>query len=44
MNDYLQLPNVPMIGGSWLTPAEALARGDWALITRLAKQALSLVP
>ena len=44
MNDYLQLPNVAMVGGSWLTPAEALARGDWALITRLAKQALSLVP
>ncbi len=44
MNDYLKLPNVAMVGGSWLTPAEALARGDWALITRLAKQAMALVP
>jgi 2-dehydro-3-deoxyphosphogluconate aldolase/(4S)-4-hydroxy-2-oxoglutarate aldolase len=44
MNDFLQLPNVAMVGGSWLTPADALARGDWALITRLAKQAMALVP
>ena len=44
MNDFLQLPNVAMVGGSWLTPAEALANGDWAQITRLAKQAMALVP
>jgi 2-dehydro-3-deoxyphosphogluconate aldolase/(4S)-4-hydroxy-2-oxoglutarate aldolase len=44
MNDFLQLPNVARVGGSWLTPADALARGDWALITRLAKQAMALVP
>jgi 2-keto-3-deoxy-6-phosphogluconate aldolase len=27
--DYLRLPTV---GGSWLTPADALAAGDWARI------------
>ena len=35
---YLRLPNVGCVGGSWLTPAEALATGDWAPVTRLARQ------
>jgi 2-dehydro-3-deoxyphosphogluconate aldolase/(4S)-4-hydroxy-2-oxoglutarate aldolase len=35
---YLQLPNVACVGGSWLTPPEALAAGDWARVTRLAGQ------
>jgi 2-dehydro-3-deoxyphosphogluconate aldolase/(4S)-4-hydroxy-2-oxoglutarate aldolase len=39
LKDFLKLPNVAMAGGSWLTPADALARGDWALITRLAREA-----
>ena len=30
--DYLRLPNVGCVGGSWLTPPEALAAGDWALV------------
>jgi 2-dehydro-3-deoxyphosphogluconate aldolase/(4S)-4-hydroxy-2-oxoglutarate aldolase len=28
-----------MAGGSWLTPADALAEGDWKKITQLAKEA-----
>lgn len=36
---YLALPNVPVCGGSWLTPADALEAGDWARITRLAQEA-----
>lgn len=36
---YLALPNVAMAGGSWLTPADALANGDWSRITRLAREA-----
>ena len=32
---YLRLPNVGCVGGSWLTPADALAAGDWARITAL---------
>jgi 2-dehydro-3-deoxyphosphogluconate aldolase/(4S)-4-hydroxy-2-oxoglutarate aldolase len=28
-----------MAGGSWLTPADALAAGDWTRITRLAREA-----
>ncbi|WP_067903566.1 bifunctional 4-hydroxy-2-oxoglutarate aldolase/2-dehydro-3-deoxy-phosphogluconate aldolase [Nocardia vaccinii] len=27
--DYLALPNVGCVGGSWLTPAAALAAADW---------------
>ncbi len=37
--DLLALPNVLCVGGSWLVPADALALGDWARITRLAREA-----
>ena len=40
--DFLSLPNVVCVGGSWLTPADALARGNWAHITALAFQASRL--
>ena len=36
---YLKLPNVGCVGGSWVTPADALAEGDWARITKLAAEA-----
>lgn len=39
---FLQQPNVAMVGGSWLTPADAVARGDWATVTRLAREATTL--
>ena len=39
MAQFLALPNVAMVGGSWLTPAAAVAAGDWATITRLAREA-----
>jgi 2-dehydro-3-deoxyphosphogluconate aldolase/(4S)-4-hydroxy-2-oxoglutarate aldolase len=39
---FLALPNVKVCGGSWLTPADAVASGDWARITRLAKEAQAL--
>ncbi|MET0383620.1 MAG: bifunctional 4-hydroxy-2-oxoglutarate aldolase/2-dehydro-3-deoxy-phosphogluconate aldolase [Burkholderiaceae bacterium] len=41
---FLALPNVEVVGGSWLTPAEAMARGDWARITQIAKAASALRP
>jgi 2-dehydro-3-deoxyphosphogluconate aldolase/(4S)-4-hydroxy-2-oxoglutarate aldolase len=37
--EFLALPNVRVCGGSWLTPADAIERGDWASITRLAREA-----
>ena len=39
---YLKLPNVSCVGGSWLTPAEAVAAKNWDRITRLASQAAVL--
>jgi 2-dehydro-3-deoxyphosphogluconate aldolase/(4S)-4-hydroxy-2-oxoglutarate aldolase len=39
---YLSLPNVGCVGGSWLTPKDALATGDWARIERLAREAAAL--
>ena len=39
---FLALPNVKVCGGSWLTPADALAAGDWARITQLAREAAAL--
>lgn len=40
--DFLALPNVVCVGGSWLTPADALAHSNWAHITALAFQACRL--
>jgi len=40
--DFLALPNVLCVGGSWLVPADALAQGDWARITALAREAVAL--
>jgi 2-dehydro-3-deoxyphosphogluconate aldolase/(4S)-4-hydroxy-2-oxoglutarate aldolase len=40
--EYLALPHVPVCGGSWLTPADAIEQGDWARITRLAREAGTL--
>jgi 2-dehydro-3-deoxyphosphogluconate aldolase/(4S)-4-hydroxy-2-oxoglutarate aldolase len=41
---FLALPNVKVCGGSWLTPADAVAAGDWARVTRLAREAQALRP
>lgn len=42
--NYLALPNVVCVGGSWLTPAAMMRAGDWAGITRLAREASALRP
>lgn len=39
---FLALPNVRVCGGSWLTPADAVAAGDWPRITALAREAALL--
>ena len=41
---FLALPNVVVCGGTWLTPADAVARKDWAHITKLAKEASAIKP
>ena len=40
--EYLRLPNVPMVGGSWMAPKDAVAAGDWGRIRRLAERAAAL--
>jgi 2-dehydro-3-deoxyphosphogluconate aldolase/(4S)-4-hydroxy-2-oxoglutarate aldolase len=40
--DFLALPNVLCVGGSWLTPADKLAAGDWSAIELLAREAARL--
>ncbi|MCB5204296.1 2-dehydro-3-deoxy-phosphogluconate aldolase [Neorhizobium sp. T786] len=40
--DYLALPNVICVGGSWVAPKEMVAAGDWAGITKLASEAAAL--
>ncbi len=37
--DYLSLPNVLCVGGSWVAPKDAVSGGDWDRITALAKEA-----
>jgi 2-dehydro-3-deoxyphosphogluconate aldolase/(4S)-4-hydroxy-2-oxoglutarate aldolase len=37
--EYLALPNVAAVGGSWLTPKQAVAEGRFDEITRLAEEA-----
>lgn len=39
---YLALPNVVCVGGSWVVPADALNQGDWARIEQLAREACEL--
>jgi 2-dehydro-3-deoxyphosphogluconate aldolase/(4S)-4-hydroxy-2-oxoglutarate aldolase len=42
--DYLALPNVLCVGGSWIAPREAIAAGDFARIEALAREAAALRP
>ena len=39
---FLACKNVACVGGSWLTPKDAIAAGNWALITELARAAAAL--
>lgn len=41
--EYLALPNVIAIAGSWMAPKQAIARGDFAAVTQLANEAVALV-
>ena len=42
IKSYLALPNVVSVGGSWVAPKEAIARGDFTRITALAREAVAL--
>ena len=40
--EYLKLPNVPCVGGSWMLPRAAMAAGDYAAVEALAREAAGL--
>lgn len=40
--NYLALPNVGCVGGTWIVSPDSLATGDWAGITRRAAEAAAL--
>jgi 2-dehydro-3-deoxyphosphogluconate aldolase/(4S)-4-hydroxy-2-oxoglutarate aldolase len=41
-SEFLALPNVACVGGTWIVPQDAIERGDWSRIERLAREAKSL--
>lgn len=43
LRDYLAVPGVAAVGGTWLTPKAAIQAGDWAAITALAATAVASV-
>ena len=40
--EFLALPNVVCVGGSWVAPVDALRAGDWTRVTALAREAYAL--
>ncbi|GGJ11685.1 bifunctional 4-hydroxy-2-oxoglutarate aldolase/2-dehydro-3-deoxy-phosphogluconate aldolase [Streptomyces brasiliensis] len=40
--DYLSLPNVGCVGGTWMLPADAVAARDWTRVETLAREAAEL--
>ncbi|SEA45002.1 bifunctional 4-hydroxy-2-oxoglutarate aldolase/2-dehydro-3-deoxy-phosphogluconate aldolase [Variovorax sp. YR216] len=40
--EFLALPNVACVGGSWIVPTDAIAAGDWSRIEALAREASQL--
>lgn len=43
MGEYLDLPIVGAVGGSWIVAPDVIAAKDWRAITRRAKEAVALV-
>ncbi|MEU5374623.1 bifunctional 4-hydroxy-2-oxoglutarate aldolase/2-dehydro-3-deoxy-phosphogluconate aldolase [Streptomyces sp. NPDC005968] len=40
--EYLALPNVGCVGGTWMLPQDAIEAKDWARVERLAREAAGL--
>lgn len=40
--DYLKLPNVVCVGGSWVAPGDAVKAGDWGRVEALAREAAAI--
>ncbi len=41
-HDYLSLPNVICVGGSWVAPKDKIDAGDWAGVEAVAREAANL--
>lgn len=41
LKEYLALPNVSTVGGTWLTPHDIIKQQNWDTVTQLVKQALA---
>lgn len=41
-SEFLHLPNVACVGGSWIAPQDAVEQGDWARVEKLAREAKAL--
>lgn len=42
-SDYLKLPNVTCVGGSWMVPKNLVSAGNWDAISLLAKEASEII-
>ena len=42
--DFLALPNVACVGGTWLVPKDAVDQQDWDRITEIAKKTVAKIP
>lgn len=42
LSDYLSVPAVVAVGGSWMVPADAIAAGDFDTVTNLTREAVAL--
>ena len=42
--DFLALPNVACVGGTWLVPKDAVDQQDWGRITEIAKNTVAKIP
>jgi 2-dehydro-3-deoxyphosphogluconate aldolase/(4S)-4-hydroxy-2-oxoglutarate aldolase len=43
LENYLTLPSVAAVGGSWMTPAGLISQHKWAEVSRLAAEAVAAV-
>ncbi len=41
--EYLRLPAVDACGGSWVASRDLISKGDFAEVTRLAREAIDIV-
>ena len=42
LKDFLAAPGVAAVGGSWIADRALIKAGDWAGITKLAKEAVAI--